>query len=132
MAIEKDWTVDKIKHLLKTNNRMVEHCLLILYSRQTQNERAAKATVHPNGMGFNKIDTKFLTSLAEWIKKSTYPDGQRLTNEQRICARKGLRKYVKQLTKYANARKEVEVQIALGCTDYGIELHRAGGTFDDL
>ena len=129
--IEKDWDDIKIRQLLLTNNKMVEHSLLILYSRQTLDERAAHVTGHPNGMGFNKIDAGFLSSLAEWIKKSTRPDGLRLTPKQRQHARKRLMKYIKQLTVYANTRKEIEVQHALGCDNYSTEIRKAGGTFDD-
>ncbi len=131
--IEKDWNKDKIKHLILTNNKMVENSLLVLYSRQTIDERAAQASGHNNGMGFTKIDAGFLTSLVEWIKKSTRPEGHRLTYAQRMYARKRLIKYIKQLTKYANTRKEVEVQHALGLdrTNYSPEIHRDGGTFDD-
>lgn len=128
--VEKDWTEEKIRHLLSTNNKMVENSLLILYSRQTIDERAAQASGHHNGMGFTKIDAKFLSSLAEWIKKSTRPDGQRLTPKQHMYARKRLMKYVKQLTKYANTRKEIEVQHALGCVNYSDKIRREGGTFD--
>jgi len=128
---EREWTEERIQNLILKNNKMVEHCLLVLYSRQTRTERCAQSANTQNKMGFNKIDAKFLTSLAEWINKSTYVDGCRLTPKQRAAARKRLKKYVKQLTTYANARKEVEVQRALGCTNYSSELHKDGGTFDD-
>ena len=126
------WTVDKVKHLLTANNKMVERSLLVLYSRQTMDERAAQATGHPNGMGLNKVDAEFLSSLAEWIKKSRYPEGRRLTAKQLVYARKRIMKYAKQLTVYANSRTEVEVQYAIGSANtMRSDVHQRGGTFDD-
>jgi len=125
------WTVAKVKELLTTNDKMVERSLCVLYARQTIEERRTHATGASNSMGFNMNDAEFLSSLAEQVKQSRYPVGQRLSNKQRVIARRRLMKYAKQLTTYANSCKEVQMQSALGLNDYPDKLFRAGGTFND-
>jgi len=128
---DKDWTEGRIKYLLLVSDIMVERSLLILHDRQ----RMLPVHMHKNDIGFILTDVEFLSGLVKHIKKSTWwgsTEGKCLSPKQLVCARNNLlTKYVPQLTKYANARKEIEVQHALGCFDYSHELRLAGGRCDD-
>ncbi len=72
---------------------------MMLYERQTEDEKADNDVKHNNGMGFRFMDAEFLTSLAESYKKY-----HRLTPKQLEFLRKKLQHYVGQLTKIANGK----------------------------
>jgi hypothetical protein len=57
----------------------VEEAILKLYNLQTDDEQESGSTKHENGAGFNGTDSRYGTSLAEWILKSYSPPGKRLT-----------------------------------------------------
>ena len=96
------WTAKEIADRLEKSDVMVERSLLQLYHRQTADEANSNATIEDNGVGFNAFDAAFLTDVARWVEQSTYPEGQRLTPRQLPHVRRGLRKYVGQLTRIAN------------------------------
>lgn len=98
------WTPTRIKELLATNDVAVEQALLALYDRQTRDEQLSAITTHQNGMGFSGPDAEFLTSLSQWILRSTRAKGQRLTPKQMTAARKRLVKYAGQLVKVAEEK----------------------------
>lgn len=79
----------------------MEHALLVLFSRQTEDERNAAATIQHNGMGFTPFDADIFSSFARFILKSTRPDGQRLTVGQLNVCRKLNAKGVMRIAKYA-------------------------------
>ena len=92
------WKVDEIKYLLNTNDKMLMRSLKKLYECQTADEQAGKETSHVNGMGFNKPDSQFMTSVAEFMLARGY-----LTEKQKSVVRRKIMKYAKQLTRIANA-----------------------------
>lgn len=132
MSNEIHWTRDKIRELLVKSSTMVERSLLILYARQTKDERVAENTTHHNCMGFSACDAKILSSFARQIKtnKYGYPEGRRLSLKQLYIARKCLKKYANQLAMFANTQNEIKVQEALGTADkMKGEIFQKGGTF---
>lgn len=94
----RQWTVDEIKELVQTNDKVLYGALKKLYECQTADEQNAGETKEHNGMGFNGIDSKFLSSVSEFLLKRGF-----LTDKQKYITRKKLVKYSKQLTKLANA-----------------------------
>jgi len=125
------WAVDKIKELLNSSDVFVERSLLVLYKRQTREERASMSTGTHNNMGFNKVDAQFLTSLASQVERSKWKEGNKLSPKQRYYARKKLQKYAKQLTTYANTQEEIKVQKALGTFNQADhKLFQRGGTYE--
>ena len=95
-----EWTKELIKEKLETDDKWLSRGLLAIYERQTADEKSSEATKHHNGIGFNKVDAGFLTSLAESLKKYGT-----LTPKQILYCRKKLVKYCGQLEKIA--RKEI-------------------------
>lgn len=91
------WTVEEIKTLVLTNDKMVAHSVVVLYDRQTTSEQAAQETHERNGVGFNGVDAAILSSFAEFYKSRGY-----LSPKQTAIARKKLPKYARQLTAIAN------------------------------
>ena len=92
------WTEDEIRTLVATNDKVLYGALLKLYAEQTSDEQANGETRHHNGRGFNGTDSRFLSSVAEYLKKRGF-----LTDKQKYCVRRKLVKYNKQLTRLANA-----------------------------
>lgn len=92
------WTVEEIKALLENNNEFVCRALKKLYERQTEEEQNGNHTDERNGVGFNRIDAEFMTSVAKYLIE--YGS---LTDKQLFYVRKKIMKYAGQLTKIANA-----------------------------
>lgn len=92
------WTADEIKEMVQTNDKVLYGALKKLYACQTADEQAVGETKEHNGVGFNGLDAQFLSSTAEFLKKTGF-----LTDKQKIVVRKKLVKYTKQLTRLANA-----------------------------
>ena len=107
MAEVKVWEKEKIAELVQTNDRMLYESLTRLYDRQTDAEKNMEATVEHNGVGFNGVDGKFLSSLAK-----SYRQYGRLTDRQKAAARKSLKKYTGQITRMANEYEEIKAQQA--------------------
>lgn len=91
------WTVEEIKELIKTSDKMVARSVVKLYELQTASEQAAQETHERNGVGFNGIDAAILSSFAQWYKSNGY-----LSPRQTALARKKLYKYSGQLVRIAN------------------------------
>lgn len=93
----KVWTIEEIKELIKTSDKMVVRSVVKLYELQTATEQAAQETHERNGVGFNGVDAGIMSSFAEWYKNRGY-----LSAEQTALARKKLFKYAGQLVRIAN------------------------------
>lgn len=92
------WTEDEIAKLVQTNDKVTCNALAKLYACQTADEQAIGETRVQNGMGFNGADSRILSSMAEFFKKTGF-----LTPKQLVVVRRKLVKYNKQLTRIANA-----------------------------
>ena len=97
MIAEKVWTVDEIKQLVQTNDKVLYGALKKLYELQTESEKQQKETTESNGVGFSAYDAEFMTSVAEFLIKNGF-----LSEKQKMYVRKKIVKYSKQLTKIAN------------------------------
>lgn len=98
MNTKKTWTEEEIKFLIQTNDKVLYGALKKLYEKQTADEQSSGETKHHNGVGFNGADSRFLSSVSEFLIKNGF-----LTYKQKIVVRKKLVKYNKQLTRIANA-----------------------------
>lgn len=91
------WTKDEILNVLMTVDAQVPKALLKLYDYQTRTEQDVQETKYFNGVGFNGVDSKFLSNVAEFYKRNGY-----LSPKQLFRVRKSLKKYAGQLARIAN------------------------------
>lgn len=98
MTTVRVWTVEEIRCLLQTSDKMVTKSLLQLYAKQTSYERQARKTLTNNNVGFNSPDSPILTQIAQLCQLQ----GNELTNEQLWMVKRRIGKYAKQLTRIAN------------------------------
>lgn len=99
--IPRNWKTQKqakeeLQKLLDTNDRAVYRALLVIYSKQTEYEKNAGATVADNGVGFGAFDAEFLTDMVASLKEYG-----RLTPKQLAITRNKMKHYWKQLMKIA-------------------------------
>lgn len=103
-----NWTVEQMKKTIEQSDLTVCRALVVLYKLQEQDEKDSKATSHKNGVGFNKMDAEFCSSLAkQCIKKwdaSGNADDIVLTPKQIQYGREKIMKYAKQLCEVANGK----------------------------
>lgn len=92
------WAEEEIKNLVQTNDKVLYGALKNLYAQQTADEQRQGETREYNGVGFNGADSRFLSSVAEFLSRTGF-----LTDKQKAVTRKKLVKYTKQLTRLANA-----------------------------
>lgn len=93
----KVWTEAEIKSLIQTNDEVLYRALRKLYTEQTADEQYSGETRERNGRGFNGVDSRFLSSVSEFLLKRGF-----LTTKQKTATRRMLVKYNKQLTRLAN------------------------------
>jgi hypothetical protein len=99
-------TKESIASLLAKSDKAVYRGLVVLYQRQTADEKSSENTKHQNGVGFNATDAKFGTSLAKQVltwqeaTQKKYPNP--LSKGQIDAARRMIRKYAGQLANVAN------------------------------
>ena len=91
------WTEDEIRELVQTNDKVLYGALKKLYACQTADEQSIGETVEYNGVGFNGVDSKILSSMAEFLNRNGY-----LSAKQKVLVRRKMVKYTKQLTRLAN------------------------------
>ena len=65
------WDITEIKEKLKTYNQLIERGIVLIYERQTEDEKQCLYSKHDNGIGFNKIDAEILSSFAKQIIRWT-------------------------------------------------------------
>lgn len=97
------WTKELVRERLLANDENVWRGTVMLYRRQTRAEQAHGQARERNGVGFNKRDARFMTSLAEQIIRNK-ERGYRylLTERQTDYARRIIWKYAGQLARIAN------------------------------
>mgnify|MGYP000151931552 CR=1 FL=1 len=93
-------TAFDIKMKLLTDDRWLYRAVYVIYERQTTQEKLVCDTKENNGIGFNSVDGKALSEIAERIIA-----GKTLTAKQLAETRRRMLKYVNQLRDIA-AQKE--------------------------
>lgn len=90
------WNKDTIEHLLQTNDKAVERALIVLFDRQTTDEKRQHTTKHHNNRGFCSYDAEYLTKLAEQIRA-----GRHLSqNQLNLLRKRGKRGTSSRIGKY--------------------------------
>lgn len=101
--MEKIWTKEEIRENLNTKDVWVLKGILAIFDKQTQDEQNSEDTKHHNGIGFNGVDARIMSSFAKQIQG--FKPGKfhsPLSKKQMEIARKKIMKYAGQLTKIAN------------------------------
>ena len=91
------WTRYQLLELIRHNDEMVRRSLVMLYHRQTVDEKQRQETKHQNGRGFNAFDAPALIGLAECYLRTRH-----LSPQQIYFIRKKLLKYIRQIQEEAN------------------------------
>ena len=73
-----EYTKEQIKENLSTNLSWMERTVIVLYNRQTEDEKFSKETKHQNGIGFNGTDSRYLTWVAEYLLKGNHLSGRHI------------------------------------------------------
>lgn len=107
------WTKDKMIALLDSNDLAVERALVVIYDRQTRDEKAESQTKHHNAVGFRKNHDHTGSYYACIILKGwKQPNGKNrvhLNPVKLAKARSIVIHYHRQLCEVANA-KEIDRQ----------------------
>lgn len=90
---------DYLQELVRTNDRALIKSILVIYERQTDEEKYSGQTTEHNGQGFGKIDAGFFTQIVVQLKHG-YP----LTDRQMAVARNKMPKYWRQLMQVSKAK----------------------------
>jgi len=93
-----------ILDLLLTDDRALWKGLYTIYQYQTEEEKDCEDTVYDNGVGFNALDARFLSSLAEQYEQNDKRIG---TIGQTTALRKRLTKYANQLRIVADYKQGI-------------------------
>jgi hypothetical protein len=93
------WTKDSIKTLLLTNPRAVERAMLVLFARQTEDERVNQTTRHENARGFTAAHARKGSYYAKWVRS-----GRNLTGHHLDRARTMALHYTRQLLEEVEAK----------------------------
>lgn len=96
--VQEKWNRLNIRALLERSDEAVIRGMLRIYEYQTPEEKVNGVTVEDNGMGFNGVDSDYLTNLVVY-----YQHHGRLSERQIFHARKKMLKYSGQLARIANA-----------------------------
>ena len=78
------YTKDEIKLKLSTDPRWIERGLIVIYNRQTEEEKSIKETKELNGVGFSGTDSRYLTYCSEWLLKGNHLSGVHLQKVSKI------------------------------------------------
>ena len=91
------YTKEQIGEMLFKSDANLINGLLRIYSHQTADEQHVKDVKYHNSKGFRPADARILSGMAEFYKKNGY-----LSPKQTSLVKVRMRKYVGQLTKFAN------------------------------
>lgn len=76
---------NSIKRLLETDNRAVERAMIVLYDRQTADEKQTSDTRHTNRRGFSSAHASKGSYYARWVLGGRHLTGRHLDNARKIA-----------------------------------------------
>lgn len=94
--------VSRLQKQIETKNATAIHALLFIYDKQEEEEREYEHTHYANGVGFNKADAEFGSSLARQYRERGF-----LSPKQMGFVRKLIRKYAGQIVEIKLAEGEI-------------------------
>ncbi len=97
------YTKEFIQEKLSTDVRWMERGCVVLFNRQTTDEKMNNMTEHLNGRGFNGTDSKYLSYVSKYILK-----GGRLSGSHVEKVGRKLPKYWKQIQEEIELKQGVK------------------------
>lgn len=94
-------TKNLVRFKMANNQRWLERAILAIDARQTNDERAVRQTKYDNDRGWNAADARIGGYIAQFIRSSRNPEGQRLSGKWVSIARRIMHKYAGQLCRIA-------------------------------
>jgi hypothetical protein len=94
------YTKEVIQEKLSSDLRWMERAVIVLYNRQTEDEKVTSHTRHENGRGFNGTDSKYLTFVSKYLLR-----GGRLSGSHVQKVGKKLPKYWRQIQEEIQIKK---------------------------
>lgn len=88
---QKQWE-GYIKKLLRTNDKALLRSIVLIYERQTDEEKYVNESINENSVGFSKVDAKEMGVIAQKIKRH-----EKLSEGELAKSRNKMQKYWKQL-----------------------------------
>lgn len=76
------WTNESVLDLLQSSDSFLEHCLLLLHSRQTELEKLAHVTINKNEAGMQQADALCFSLYAEKLNR-----GEHLSDVEIACCK---------------------------------------------
>ena len=92
--------VAEYRQMLLTSLSWRISAVLIIYARQLQDEQFTRETIHKNDIGFNQVDSKPLSIIAEKLQS-----GYALSPQEHDTLRRRIIKYAGQLWSIAQDKK---------------------------
>lgn len=136
MPIFEPWTPARIRAKILESDVMLERSIVKIYEKQTTSEQNARVTVENNKVGFTAFDAEFLSSLAQQIRNRTQlgsyrREGNRLSMDQRMVARRKMVKYAKQLSKIVDDETPMRAHSSIDVTQTRTTCEDCNGTGGD-
>jgi hypothetical protein len=101
----RDWTPSLVKELIKHNDAAAKRALLKIYDNQDPEEKASQQTIALNGIGFNGVDARILSSFAQHLKQKGF-----LSPKQMAIVKKKMPKYTRQVWQMMEKDWEAQLQ----------------------
>ncbi len=86
------YTKEFIQEKLSNDLRWIERGVLVLFNRQTEDEKTQLGTHWDNGRGFNKSDSRYLSYISNYLMGGRHLSGRHL---EKVSSK--LPKYWKQI-----------------------------------
>jgi hypothetical protein len=97
-----EYTKEVIQQKLSSDLRWIERGVLVLFDRQTEDEKTQQGTRWENGRGFNKSDSNYLTYISKYLLSGRHLTGVHL---EKVSSK--LPKYWRQIMEEIELKKGV-------------------------
>lgn len=102
------YTKDEIKNKLSTDVKWMERGVIVLYQRQTEDEKQTQETRHQNGVGFNGTDSRYLSWVGKYLMRGGHLSGHHIEK-----VGKRLPKYWGQIMDIIEEKERMRVGVVL-------------------
>lgn len=96
---EKGWSKERLHRLLDLSDAAVIKAAMVLYHRQTDDEKAVGDTKHHNKVGFSAAHAEGMTRFCEFVRAN-----KNITPAFMAFARRSVKHYHRQLLEVANEK----------------------------